>query len=255
MTPNLLKIFWISLPVLWGMNELLVCPEGQPLRNGASLVLFVVFIAGWAYLGTRIFGFRKRLFHFLRRLLANDYEAGIRTHPRVSDEISELERLANKLSDQLRTYDRLRADRVSIHARALDLVLLCAKDALISANIEKNTFTFNPAAQKRLGITRKNFSFESVLKPKSNLSFQLLFEKAVHGRKVNTEGHCQLQLPGMNTPHPVDLFLMPLRDRDENVRFALLSLNPEKIDLPVTPERDEPQPGENSTGPSFSLPL
>jgi PAS domain-containing protein len=230
MTSNLLKILWFIIPLCGLTAALVAWPETQPPVNWSLAMLCALSLFCWSCLSVRIFGFRKRLFNFLRRLLAGDYEAGMRSRRRFPDEVSRIEDLANRLADRLRAYDRLRADRVSMHARGLDLVLRNSSDLLITADGEKEVFIFNPAAQKLLGVSRKSYSFESVLKPTVNEPFAKLFNQAVRGRKVNTAGTCFLQLPGMSAPVRLSLLLMPLRDRDENVRYTLLSIDKEKAD-------------------------
>ncbi|MBI9020466.1 MAG: hypothetical protein JEZ10_04335 [Verrucomicrobia bacterium] len=224
MTPNLLKTLWFLMPACWLFTGLIVWPEINSATRASVSALLALSLLCWGHLTLRAFGFRKRMFLFLRRLLAGDYETGIKTRKRFTDEISHLEALGNQVAERLRVYDRLRADRVSIHARVLDLLLIQSKDGLITANVEKEIFLLNPVAQKMLGVNRKSFSFESVLKPKVNESFNKLFQHAVTGRKINTEGTCLLQLPGMGAPIQLAFLIMPLRDRDENVRFAVLSI-------------------------------
>jgi hypothetical protein len=124
----------------------------------------------------------------------------------------------------MQTYDLLRANRVSIHARAFDLILDRSVEPLAAIDVQKEVFLFNPAAQTALGIARKNFSFESVLKPDINDEFRHLFNDAVLGLKVTTEGFSWLQLPGMSDPVYIGLQFTPLRDRNEEVCFALLSI-------------------------------
>ena len=224
MTPNLLKILWFFLPVCWLVGGLLLGPEVEKPLRWSLLILSVLFLLCWSYLTLRAFDFRKRMFLFLRRLLAGDYETGVKTRKRFTDEISKLETLSNQVADRLRIYDRLWVDRVSIHARVLDLLLIHSQEGLITANVEKEIFLFNPVAQKILGVKRKSFSFESVLKPAANETFSRLFAQAVTGRKMNTNGHCALQLPGMSAPINASFLVMPLRDRDETVRFAVLTI-------------------------------
>ncbi len=231
MTPNLLKILWFFLPVCWLTGGLLIWPTVEKSLSWSLLILSVLFLLCWSHLTLRAFGFRKRMFLFLRRLLAGDYETGIRTREHFTDEISKIEAISNQVADRLRIYDRLRADRVSIHARALDLLLIHSQEGLITANVEKEIFLFNPVAQKILGVKRKSFSFESILKPTANETFARLFAQAVTGRKVNTRGHCALQLPGMSTPATASFLVMPLRDRDETVRFAVLTIEPSNPNL------------------------
>jgi PAS domain-containing protein len=224
MIPNLLTILWFLMPLCGLTAGLIVWPQIEPAIRWSSVAFLTIGLLCWIYLTVRLIGFRVRLFKFLRLLLANDYEAGIRTRRHHTDEISRLEGLANRVSERLLTYDRLRADRVSIHARAFDLTLDRAPEPLAAIDMHQDVFLFNPAAQKVLDVERKSFSFESVLKPDINKEFADLFNAAVSGRKTITEGFSWLQLPGMSDPVYVGLQFTPLRNRNEEVRFALLSL-------------------------------
>lgn len=233
MTSNVITIIWIFLPLCWLTAGFIVRENTPAPFNWMAAGLLGISFFCWIYLTMRMAGFRRRLFNFLSRLLKGDYETGIHMSTAFRDEFYPIEDTANRLVERLRIYDRLRADRVSIHARALDLILRQVQEPLITADVEKEVFVFNPAAQKALGIERKSFSFESVLKPAANQGFGSLFKQVVSGRKVNTAGTCLFQLPGMNTPMRIELELLPLRDRDETVRFAVLFL---------TSSRTAPQP-------------
>lgn len=224
MTPNLLQILWFLMPLCGLTAGLIAWSQAAPPARWSFAVFFALGMLCWSYLTVRIIGFRIRLFNFLRQLLAGDYEAGIRTRRRFTDEISRLEALANRFAGRLQTYDRLRADRVSIQVRAFDLLLDHVSEPLAAVDIQQKAFLFNPAAQKVLGIERKSFSFESVIKPDINSEFRDLFNDAVSGRKIRTDGFSWLQLPGMSDPVYIGVDFIPLRDRDEEVRFALLSI-------------------------------
>lgn len=234
MTPNLLTILWLLMPLCGLTAGLIAWSQIEPIVRLSFAAFFALGILCWSYLTLRLIGFRMRLFKFLRLLLANDYETGIRTRRRFTDEISRMEGLANRVAERLRTYDRLRADRVSIHARAFDLLLDRSAEPLAAIDIQQEVFLLNPAAQKSLGIERKSFSFESVLKPDINHELRDLFNDAVLGRKTLTEGFSWIQLPGMSDPVYVGVQFTPLRDKDEAVRFAILSLK-----LPQTQKKQD----------------
>jgi PAS domain-containing protein len=234
MIPNLLTILWFLMPLCGLTAGLIAWPQLDAPARWSLYTFAALGLLCWSYLTVRIIGFRVRLFKFLRLLLANDYESGIRTRRRFTDEISRLEGLANRVSERLLIYDRLRADRVSIHARAFDLVLDRSAEPLAAIDMKQDVFLFNLAAQNVLGIERKSFSVESVLNPDINKEFSNLFNDSVSGRKTLTEGFGWLQLPGMSDPVYVGLQLTPLRDRDENVRFALLS-----IKVPKSQKKEE----------------
>ncbi len=224
MTPNLLQILWFLMP-LCGLTAGLIAwsQASVPTRYGFA-VFFVISLLCWAYLTIRIVGFRIRMFNFLRQMLSGNYEAGIRTRRRFTDEVSRLEILSNRFAERLQIYDRLRADRVSIQTRAFDLLLDQSIEPLAAIDVQQETFDLNPAAQKALGIERKRFSFESVLKPDINSEFRDLFNDAATGRKIRTEGFIWLQLPSMSDPVYIGTVFTPLRDRDEEVRFMLLTI-------------------------------
>lgn len=235
MIPNLLTILWFLMPLCGLTAGLIVWPQIDPAIRWSSIAFLAIGLLCWSYLTVRIIGFRIRLFKFLRLLLANDYASGIRTRRRFTDEISRMEGLANRVAERLQTYDKLRAARVSIHARAFDMLLDRSTEQLAAIDIQQEVFLFNPVSQKTLGIERKSFSFESVLKPDINKDFSDLFNDAVLGRKTLTEGFSWLQLPGMSDPVYVGLQFTPLRDKDEAVRFALLS-----IKVPPSQKKQDP---------------
>jgi len=224
MTPNLLQILWFLMPLCGLTAGLIVWSQAEDPVRWSLCVFFTLGLLCWSYLTLRIIGFRVRLFNFLRQLLANDYGAGIRTRRRFTDEVSRIEALSNRVAERLQAYDRLRAERVSIQSRAFDLLLDRSAEPLAAIDVQKEVFLLNPAAQKALGIERRNFSFESVLKPDINKEFSELFNAAVSGRKTLTEGFSWIQLPGMSDPVYIGVQFTPLRGRDEAVRFALLSI-------------------------------
>ncbi|MEI8205364.1 MAG: hypothetical protein WCG03_00640 [Kiritimatiellales bacterium] len=221
---NLLQILWFLMPLCGLIVGLIAWSSaGTPART-AFAAFFALGMLCWGYLTIRLIGFRVRLFNFLRQILSGDYEAGIRTRRRFPDEISRLEALSNRLAERLQAYDHLRAERVSIQSRAFDMLLDRSAEQLAAVDVQQEVFLLNPAAQKALGIARKNFSFESVLNPDINCEFRDLFNDAASGRKIRNEGFSWLQLPGMSDPVYVGVEFTPLRDRDEEVRFALLSI-------------------------------
>jgi PAS domain-containing protein len=224
MIPNLLQILWFTLPLCGIAAGLAAWPQAGAPTRWVFTLFFTLGMLSWGYLSIRIIGFRLRLFTFLRHLINGDYESGIRSRRRFPDEVSRLEALANRLAERLQIYDRLRANRVSIQARAFELLLDQTPEPVAAIDLQQENFLFNPAAQKVLGIERQSFSLESVLKPDINAEFRDLFNDAIAGRKVRTEGFSWLQVPGMSDPVYIGLQFAPLRDRDEEVRFALLTL-------------------------------
>jgi PAS domain-containing protein len=224
MTPNLLQILWFLMPLCGLVAGLVSWSQAGVVARWSLTAFFALSLLCWSYLTVRLIGFRVRLFNFLRQMLSGDYEAGIRTRRRFTDEVSRLEALSNRFAERLQIYDRLRAERVSIQSRAFDLLLDRSAEQLAAIDVQQEVILLNSAAQKVLGIERKNFSFESVLKPDINGEFKDLFNDAISGRKVRNEGFSWLQLPGMSDPTYVGVEITPLRDRNEAVCFAILSI-------------------------------
>lgn len=224
MIARLLHILWFFMPFCWLIAGATAWPLAPAPLRWIFAAFFALGLSSWAYLTVRILGFRARLLHFLNQLLAGNYETGLCTRRHFADEISQLETLANRFAERLQTYDRLRADRVSLHARAFDLLLDRSAEPLAAIDVEQEVFLFNPAAQKALGIERKNFSFESVNRPDINSEFRDLFNDAVCGRKTCTDGFSWLQLPGMSEPVYIGVQFTPLRNKEEKVCFAVLSI-------------------------------
>lgn len=241
MTTNLLKLIALVMILATLSAALMVWPALDTLQKWSVSIYVALIFFCWSYLTWRLLTFHKRLFNYLRLLLAGDYETGIRTPVRLSDELSGVETLANRFVERLRTYDRLRAERVALLARTLELTLKYASDAFIIADSEKEFFSFNPRAQKRLDITRKSFSFDSVLTIKDNRLFADLFKNATQGRKVNAAGSCLLLLPGMKSPVTLNLLLLPMRNRDEDVRYVLIMIDP------PPPETEEAETSDDTT--------
>jgi len=225
MSSRFIRVAWIILTGGVAGVAVIGWLEAEPPASGGLLALASIIMVVWIGLTIRLLRFRQKPYRFFRRLLAGDYEAGIRSGKRFHDELSHVEDIANQFADRLREYDRLRADRVSVQARALDLILRTSREMMVTADVEKETLVFNPAAQKTLGISGKSWPFEVILKPKDNATFARLFNRSIYGSKLNTEGKCRLKMPGMENPVVLHSLILPLRDRDETVRFALIILD------------------------------
>lgn len=226
--PHLRTILWFLLPgciLLAGLLSL-SNPHNGLSQSLSLLALHTIALLCWAWLSLRLLGFRKRFEAFMRRLVAGDYETGMRISAQCQDELHALEQLANKLSDRLRTYDALRVNRISMLARSLDLVLRQTHESFATANPTKQTVQFNPAAQQQLGIPEKTWTFDAILKPEPNAAFARLMQQALDKADTHPSGACQLLLPGMTTPVTFQAHFIPLRDNEEAVQFCLIALDP-----------------------------
>src|SRR4030042_5231318 len=126
MDKHLIKVVWIALIATFVFRFALFVVYERPVdaRFFLVLILFVIGTIALIYISARAGLFQRNLRLYLQRLLAGNYETGIRVYPRLHDEIARLEKMVNKLADQLRSYDRMRAQYVAFYRRALNLIFL-----------------------------------------------------------------------------------------------------------------------------------
>lgn len=224
MTRHLLKTLWILLLALY-CTGFLVAILRSPFLHAQFFILLSLFAAGlavWGYLTVRLSVFRNRLASFFRLLLAGDYEAGIKVAAHISDEISKLSELTNKAAEQLRVYDTLRAERVGICHRTLEIVHQNAAQGIIIANMEKGQFRLNPAALSLFGMEQGSLSFDTMEKQEGNEQFMTLFYDVTKSEKVPREDLVTIHVPARDLKREVAVRMIPVKDSDEKVKTVLI---------------------------------
>ena len=232
-TKNLLKILWLGLLLCFGVAcaVLLVCYS--PVRH-LSLVLLLLLLLGsaiWAYLTIKVLEFRKKLLNFLRQLLSGNYDVGIEIKSR--DDLSKFLKLLNKLSDQLRIYDQLRVDRVSLNYRGLDLLYRTVSEGITLADMGKRVFKLNPVVQSLFNVKQERFSFDAIGNQQRNEEFVALFRQATEQEKVTKEGNVTLQLPMRDAVRDLFVRIIPLKDAQEVVQLAFIFIKPDATTEPI----------------------
>ena len=225
---NLLKLLWLSLLICLIVAGV-VGPAGYSGAQGLSVGLASVLLLGmaiWVYLTVRVLGFNRKLSNLLKRLLAGDYETGIET--KIPDELSRLVRQFNELGQRLRTYDKLRADKVSLNYRALDLIYRTVPEGVIIADLEKRTFKLNPVVQSLFNVKQESFSFDAIENQERNREFMALFKEASEQKKAAREGRVVLQLPMRDSSRKASVKIIPLKDAEEAVKLAIIFVRPHK---------------------------
>lgn len=220
-----------TLKILWG--GLLICFWGTcAVTVGYQRHLFtpilVVFLTGsalWGYLAVRIHTFGSNLAHVLRQLLSGNYEVGMEV--KGSDELRRFARLVNKLSEQLVAYDTLRADRVSLNHRALDLMYRTVSEGIILADMEQRVFRLNPTVQSLFGVTQETFSFDAIENQQENEEFVVLFRQATDQEKIAREGRVVLHLPMHDAVRTLSVRIVPIKDVQEMVKLAFIFVQPD----------------------------
>jgi PAS domain-containing protein len=222
MRKHLLKITWACM-LLAFVASLCLLPAAAVRRHWGLYgleTLIATGLAAVALLSVRVFLFHRKLGVFVRQLLAGRYESGIQIAKGFDDEISAVEKLLNKLGHQLRTYDELFAERVSMSHRGFELLQRSTDQPLIMADSEKQMFRFNPPALELFGVEQKTFSFDALEKLPANAEFSRQFRKALETEKVPTEATLTLQIPVRNEQRTLRFKVVPLKDYEEKVRLV-----------------------------------
>ena len=161
---------------------------------------------------------------FIKRLLAGDYRAGIKLRFKSEDEITELVNLINKLGDQLRVYDDLRSQNVSLNYRALDIIFTTVKEGLIIADVGKRALRFNLAAQAIFDVEIENIRFETMERQTENQQFYELLKDTIERTKYYKKCDVIIKLPIRNLTRKLNITVFPLKDKDENVKIMIIFL-------------------------------
>jgi nitrogen fixation/metabolism regulation signal transduction histidine kinase len=195
-------------------------------RSGSAALLAVVLLCAFAaaaiYFSLRLLVFRRRLANCLRRMRQGEYTTGIHQVEWLADDVTALTALTNETVERLAFYDELRADRVALHSRALETVLRTVEMAVMVADTEARTLRLNASLQRAFGINRETFAFEEIERQPENERFVKLFMLGVYKDKTVVDGAAQLQLLASRGVRQVEVRVVPLKDRKEQVRFAVI---------------------------------
>jgi hypothetical protein len=192
------------------------------LVYAASIIMLPLFLAAWSYITFRLWFFRNRLMLLFKHLLFNDYSTGIRSMHLFDDEVSEITATANKVCEQLATYDRLRAERTGLSYRAMNTLFRIVSQGIIIADMEKKQFRLNPYLQALFGVNQETFSFDAIEKQEENTRFFRTFIVAVLKDKIKADVTTSLILPQRTVQKTFIFQMMPLKDDKEVVKVAVL---------------------------------
>lgn len=196
--------------------------------------LLIVGIIIWLVIAIRTFIFKKRFVVCIEHLIAGDYASGIKMRSKFEDEITKLAKLINKLVDQLRVYDSLRSQSVSLNYRSLETIFTTVKESIIIADIEKSILKFNLAAQSIFDVEVQTMSFDALeLQPENKQFFELL-KDTVKRTKFYKKREVIIKLPIRNSTRKLIVRAIPLKDDDENVKLIIIFLD--KISNIPSPE-------------------
>jgi len=221
---NILKIFWLIIPVALVLG--LVAVFDKKSRSFLDSCFFVSLLAvalcSWLYISLRVMFFRRKLVYFIKRILENEYQSGVKVNPKFSDEITGMEKLINMMADQLRSYDQLQTDKISALTRAIDIVYHNVKEGIIVYTKDRKTFQVNPRLQQLFEVEQENFSYDSLAKQETNRDFIAKLKEAIDQGRTFHELDLVLELPIRQSKRQLRLTIIPVKDKNESVELAII---------------------------------
>ncbi|MFH1457558.1 MAG: PAS domain-containing protein [Candidatus Omnitrophota bacterium] len=227
MIKNLIKICWVYFFVAYVAGYILLL-EPSVRFNPYVTFFFALGVIVWGFLTLRAMRFKRKLVNFLKHLVSGDYKTGIKVNIFLEDEIKTLGQLINKAVDHLVRYDELRAEKVFLNFRALEVICKNIKEGLIIADLDKEIFEFNPAAQSLFDIKQERITYNAIRKEEGNRDFVRLFKQVTEEQKYPKEDKVVLHLPMRNLRKELLVKIIPLKDRNEEVRLALVFIKEEQ---------------------------
>jgi PAS domain-containing protein len=233
MRPSWLSFLLLLAGACWTAAFLLLLPPAGHPAVRAALPLFVAALALTLAVLVRLARFRRRLFRLVRRLLAGDYETGIGAgRARPADEVTTLERLLDRLTDQLREYDVLRAARIRAVQRALDLLLRHMAQPAMLFDVRREIMECNPRWREMFDIAQQSVSLSSLEHLPANAPFLKLLRQAVVEEKGRQQASVCVQMLPHESPCEIDLRIVPVKSGDGDIPFALVLSQPPDVASP-----------------------
>ncbi|MDD4857178.1 MAG: hypothetical protein PHD74_03630 [Candidatus Krumholzibacteria bacterium] len=225
MFKNSIAFAWLALSICYVTGYFLLIKE----LNAAGRFDWVLWpgILGLLiliYITARLLVFERRLKNFTKNIIAGEYRTGIKAHRFMHDEVGELAALLNLAADRLRLYDALRAEKVAINTRAREIMFAETRAAVIIADVDERLFHFNPAAQGLFAVEQEEMTFDSIEKRPENAAFVEFFRDTVEREKVSREADLGITIPIRATTRGAHALIVPIKDREEKVRLALIFL-------------------------------
>ena len=211
----------IASGVLWALTRLGHADAPAALGIAACLALSL-----WLYGTLRSVSFVRRLRRLARRLLAGEYEAGMRTKNRYTDELGQIEKLLDDLTEQLRIYDSLRAERVRVNHLALHALLEAVGEPAALFDPSRGILETNSAFQSMFNAEIQGLSLAALENIEDNRELAAMFHAVLEKQKTPINGRVLMRLPAQRTKRELHVRMIPIKDRETEVRLVLLLAGP-----------------------------
>ena len=175
-----------------------------------------------SYLAVHATRFYRDLSRLIRRLTDGKYDSGMTAESHGRDELTRLRRRVNRMVDQLRAYDELRARRVRATQRVLETVVQNVEEPLLIIGGREGTVELNSAASRLLNSTQSSLSMNALKNIGVNAAFFKLLAKATEKEETAQQGTVPLQLPAREAPEQITVRILPVRVAGEGVRAVVI---------------------------------
>ncbi|MBN1983340.1 MAG: hypothetical protein JW795_17520, partial [Chitinivibrionales bacterium] len=214
-----LKVSWI---VVLAAPILLYLISYFPIHRGLIIPLLILHTVAWLYAGLRIWLFLKKLSNYFRFLLSGNYQTGIRINTAIDDEVAYLAFTANKVAQQLQTYDELRSEKTGLSYRGLDYLFRNVNQCILLVQVEKKILKINPPLQNQFDFTEDAVTFESIESLSENRLFMELLHAVIDKEKSVIESYSHLRLPARENSVDFMMRFHPLKTSDDEVKMVLI---------------------------------
>ncbi len=195
-------------------------------KSFMPLWLFIFCISLWLvlvlYLFLRLYFAKKGMKSFLELLLRGDFKAGIGSSKWVRDEITDIAEMSNKVGESLFRFEKLRAEKVALSHAVLEIIFNRISEPAILIDAEEETLRFNPAIQSLYGVFVDKITFAAIEKQSFNTKFNRHLALSLIRDKIEKNFEATLQLPSRGKYLKLDFHFLPVKGKDENVKYALM---------------------------------
>lgn len=194
----------------------------------------------WLFVTLRLARFHRGLHRFLRHLLASDYETGMREGGTADGELAVLTHMCNRLAEQLRAYDVLRADRVCLTHRAMDVILQSTEKAVFLYDVPQQAMRINGPLQRLLGSDKTRFARDTLRDLEGNAPFFAALDALIAQKASENQVDTRLRLPGSVSATAISVRFFPIKGVRESVNMLVGLVVPAET---ATPPRPTPEAG------------
>ncbi|MFH2137983.1 MAG: hypothetical protein ABII88_05695 [Candidatus Omnitrophota bacterium] len=219
----ILSVFWYLgfFQISHGLKEVFV------LLAGIGIVV-TLYVLG------RINIFRKKLALALSHILENNFQTGISMPGK--DELSTLSKSFNAAIERINEYDVLRENQIVCLNRIISMLNRNIQNGVMIMDLDSARIKINRAAQEMFGINQDDLSIDSVVKLKSNVEFNKIYQEVVDGRANTISGNFEFFLPVLRAKAGVSMKMFAIKDKDEKLHTIICIFTQTSAPVPVDPE-------------------